>query len=78
VARLNSFYLAPALWREPFSLEGEEFHHLTGVLRAKAGETVRLFDGRGRWGIFCIRELSKKSASLQRLSEQTAPARPAR
>jgi len=74
VARLNSFYLAPALWREPFSLEGEEFHHLTRVLRAKAGETVRLFDGRGRWGIFCIRELSKKSASLQRLSEQTAPA----
>jgi 16S rRNA (uracil1498-N3)-methyltransferase len=74
MARLNSFYLAPALWREPFSLDGEEFHHLTRVLRAKTGETVRLFDGQGRWGIFCIRELSKKNAALQRLSEQSDPA----
>jgi 16S rRNA (uracil1498-N3)-methyltransferase len=48
MARLNSFYLAPALWREPFLLEGEELHHLGRVLRAKVGDTLRLFDGQGR------------------------------
>ncbi|MGE4441264.1 MAG: 16S rRNA (uracil(1498)-N(3))-methyltransferase [Desulfomicrobium sp.] len=78
MARLNSFYLAPALWREPFSIEGEEFHHASRVLRAKAGDTLRLFDGQGRWGIFIIEELSKKNARLRRVSEQTesAPSRP--
>jgi 16S rRNA (uracil1498-N3)-methyltransferase len=73
MSRLNSFYLAPALWREPFSIDGEEFHHLSRVLRGRVGDTVRLFDGRGRWGIFCIAELSRKSARLQRVSEQKVP-----
>ncbi len=74
MARLNSFYLAPDLWREPFSIEGEEFHHVSRVLRAKTKDTVRLFDGQGRWGIFSIEDLSKKSARLRRVSEQTEPA----
>ena len=73
MARLNSFYLAPALWREPFSIEGEELHHLSRVLRARTGDTLRLFDGRGRWGIFSIAELSKKSARLRSVSERTEP-----
>ena len=29
-------------------LEGDEARHLTRVLRAKVGDTVSLFDGRGR------------------------------
>jgi len=74
MSRLNSFYLAPALWREPFLIEGEEMHHLGRVLRAKVGDTLRLFDGQGRWGIFSITEMSKKSACLERVSEQTEPA----
>ncbi len=73
MARLNSFYLAPALWREPFSIEGEELHHLSRVLRARTGDTLRLFDGQGRWGIFSIAELSKKSARLRSVSERTEP-----
>ena len=74
MSRLNSFHLAPALWREPFSIEGEELHHLSRVLRARTGDTLRLFDGQGRWGIFSIEDLSKKSARLLRVSEQTEPA----
>lgn len=70
MGRLNSFYLAPLYWREPFCLEGEEAHHLIRVLRAKNGDTIRLFDGQGRWGLFTIRESSKNSAQLTRLSEQ--------
>ncbi|SFJ34452.1 16S rRNA (uracil1498-N3)-methyltransferase [Desulfomicrobium apsheronum] len=74
MSRLNSFYLAPVLWREPFLLEGEEFHHLTRVLRAKAGETVRLFDGQGRWGLFRIDRIDKRDAGLNLIEEYAVPA----
>lgn len=74
MSRLNSFYLAPVLWREPFLLEGEEFHHLTRVLRAKAGETIRLFDGQGRWGLFRIDQIDKRDAGLNLIEEHAVPA----
>lgn len=74
MSRLNSFYLAPDLWREPFCLDGEEAHHLIRVLRARVGETIRLFDGAGRWGLFEIENLSKKEAGLRCLSAETVPA----
>lgn len=74
MARLNSFYLAPASWREPFVLEGEEAHHLTRVLRAKTGDTVRLFDGQGRSGMFRVEDWDKRQVRMARLSEQCTPA----
>ncbi len=74
MSRLNSFYLAPALWREPFALDGEEAHHLGRVLRAKSGDTIRLFDGKGRSGLFSITEMGKKISRLELLSEHRAPA----
>lgn len=77
MARLNSFYLAPADWREPFCLDGEEAHHLTRVLRTRIGDTVRLFDGQGRWGLFRVREAAKKNVQLTCLSTQSAAAHPA-
>jgi 16S rRNA (uracil1498-N3)-methyltransferase len=73
MARLNSFYLAPDLWREPFSVQGDEFHHLTRVLRSKPGDTVRLFDGRGRWGLFDIAAINKRDAALTLTEEHHAP-----
>lgn len=73
MARTNSFYLAPALWREPFSLQGDEFHHLTRVLRSKPGDTVRLFDGQGRWGLFRIAAINKRDAALTLAQEHHAP-----
>ena len=74
MSRLNSFHLAPALWREPFVLDGEEARHLTRVLRARVGDTVRLFDGRGRWGIFRIERIGKRDAGLGLVEEHAEPA----
>jgi 16S rRNA (uracil1498-N3)-methyltransferase len=73
MARLNSFHLAPASWREPFVLDGEEARHLTRVLRARVGDTVRLFDGAGRWGLFSITETGKRDVSLDRIEEHVEP-----
>lgn len=72
--RLNSFHLAPALWREPFVLDGDEARHLTRVLRARVGDAVRLFDGRGRWGIFSIGRIGKRDVGLDLMEEHAAPA----
>ena len=74
MARLNSFFLAPALWREPFVLGGDEARHLTRVLRARVGDTVRLFDGAGRWGLFRIAETGKRDVRLDRFEEHDEPA----
>jgi 16S rRNA (uracil1498-N3)-methyltransferase len=73
MARLNSFYLPPARWREPYVLDGEEAQHLIRVLRAKAGDTIRLFDGAGRWGLFRVVEMSRRDARLEVLETHTAP-----
>ena len=74
MSRLNSFHRAPALWREPFVLDGEEARHLTRVLRARVGDTVRLFDGRGRWGIFRIERIGKRDTGLDLVEEHAEPA----
>jgi 16S rRNA (uracil1498-N3)-methyltransferase len=74
MSRLNSFHLAPVLWREPFVLDGEEARHLLRVLRARAGDTIRLFDGQGRWGLFRIAETGRKEARLQLIEDHHEPA----
>jgi len=57
-------------------LIGGEAHHLARVLRAKPGDEVELFDGRGRsaWGK--IVELGKKSVTL-RIEGRIAEEKPA-
>ena len=65
MARLNSFYLAPAHWADPYSLDGPEAAHLLKVLRARPGERVRLFDGRGREGIFVLARADRRQAWLE-------------
>lgn len=75
MATIHNFYLSPEAWRPPFQLEGSEAHHLTRVLRIKAGAVVRLFDGLGRHGLFRVEAVSKGMASLTLQSEK-AEARP--
>jgi 16S rRNA (uracil1498-N3)-methyltransferase len=41
------FHLPPEAWQAS-ALEGDEARHLSQVLRIKPGETVTVFDGRGR------------------------------
>lgn len=71
--RLNTFYLAPALWREPFILEGEEAHHLLTVLRTQQEQRLRLIDGCGGWGIFNLKSVHKKKAVLALVERHTDP-----
>ncbi|SDL19598.1 16S rRNA (uracil1498-N3)-methyltransferase [Maridesulfovibrio ferrireducens] len=69
MSRLNSFYISPENWITPFVLEGSEARHMCKVLRTREGDTVRLFDGLGRDGIFTVDEISKSRATLQLVSE---------
>jgi 16S rRNA (uracil1498-N3)-methyltransferase len=61
---MHSFYLPPSGWREPFVLEGQEAHHLLKVIRARPGDTLRLFDGQGRAGVFILNEHDRNKAFL--------------
>ncbi|WP_319781073.1 16S rRNA (uracil(1498)-N(3))-methyltransferase [Maridesulfovibrio sp.] len=70
MARLNSFYLPPENWDAPFVLEGSEAKHLGKVLRTRVGDTVRLFDGCGREGLFIVTEITKSKVQLE-LGEET-------
>lgn len=74
MATLHSFYLAPERWRAPFSLIEGEAHHLSRVLRIKPGATVRLFDGKGRHGLFTVDSVSKSMVALSQQSEEFSPA----
>ena len=77
MARLNSYHLPPDNWPGAdglATLDGAEARHLLGVLRARAGETVRLFDGAGRHGLFEITAAASKTrAELRRISETLEP-----
>ena len=66
---MHNFYLTPESWREPFQLDAAESHHLVRVLRLKAGAQVRLFDGRGRHGLFRVTAAAKSGVILQQESE---------
>lgn len=78
MARLNSYHLPPDKWPGapglPLRLVGPEARHLLGVLRAKPGESLRLFDGQGRQGLFRILSTSGKAAAeLEPLSQDFTP-----
>ena len=49
---MHTFYLAPENWANIAEISGDEFHHITAVLRLSCHDSVYLIDGRGRKGIF--------------------------
>ncbi len=71
MARLNTFYLPPDEWPDNpgdlVTLKGGEARHMGTVLRTEKGRQVRLFDGRGRDGLFKVREINKSNALLEAL-----------
>ena len=73
MASLYSFYLAPDSWGDSFQLDSAESHHLVRVLRLKAGAEVRLFDGRGRHGLFRVESAAKSGVTLRKETENFEP-----
>jgi len=51
------------------SLEGDEFHHLSNVMRSRVGDKVCLFNGNSNFYFGVINSISKKSAEIQIDSE---------
>ena len=45
-------------------LEGEEFHHLTNVMRARQNDKICLFNGDGNFYFSTIESISKKGANI--------------
>lgn len=74
MATLHSFYLEPPAWNPPFVLHEGEAHHLSRVLRIKPGMQVRLFDGKGRHGLFTVESAAKSGVGLVQDSEEFTPA----
>jgi 16S rRNA (uracil1498-N3)-methyltransferase len=47
------------------TLEGQEFHHLYHVMRAKQGDTLEIFNGKGALAQAEIEQISKRHASVK-------------
>jgi 16S rRNA (uracil1498-N3)-methyltransferase len=68
----DRFFIAAPL-KNNLSLEGEEFHHLSKVMRVHIGETIEIVNGQGELAEAELISLDKKSCELKILSHQTAP-----
>lgn len=75
--RLNSFYFHadhwPSMVGDTAILEGNEARHMLSVLRTETEQTVRLFDGQGRDGLFRVKEITAKRALLEALELNQYP-----
>ena len=59
------FYIDKELYDNQYvSLEGDEFHHLANVMRARVGEKVCLFNGNGVFYFGEITQINKKNAEI--------------
>lgn len=77
MARLNSFYFPaeywPSLVGDTAMIKGGEAKHMLTVLRTETEQTVRLFDGEGRDGLFRVKEINKNRALLEALQLKSHP-----
>jgi len=73
MSRIDSFYLPPAAWTDPYVLRGDDARHLTRVLRIKPGARIRCFDGKGRVGLFTVVSLTPDGVSVRLDSETISP-----
>lgn len=69
----KTFFLASDQWNDPYILDDKEMHHLLRVLRIQKGEEIRLLDGRGREGIFLVKEIKKKYVILSHIDDWMHP-----
>lgn len=69
----RTFFLEAEHWREPYQLHGDDAHHLVKVLRLKPGDEIRVLDGQGTEGAFCIEACGKRDVSLSLVRRFTHP-----
>ena len=69
------FYLPPESWTAGAALTGDEARHLSQVLRIKAGETLTVFDGKGRRAQAEVMNVSRDRVPL-RMGEVSPPVVP--
>jgi 16S rRNA (uracil1498-N3)-methyltransferase len=61
---MDRFFCPTLTLSTSVTLDGDEFHHLAHVLRAKPGLKVELFDGRGASSTAVIERIGKRDAQL--------------
>jgi 16S rRNA (uracil1498-N3)-methyltransferase len=66
------FHIEPKDWAG-MRLVGDEAHHCIRVLRLRAGDTVRVFDGQGREATARIRAVDGREVALDLLEARVAP-----
>jgi 16S rRNA (uracil1498-N3)-methyltransferase len=71
---MSRFFLPPDAWPSGL-LDGAEARHLSQVLRVKAGESVTVFDGKGRRAAAEVLTVSRDCISLK-LGETQHPSAP--
>ena len=72
----DRFYIDSKL-EDSLFLEGEEFHHLSRVMRKSVGDAIELVNGRNSLAQAKITEITKKGASMEVSHvETTAPLLP--
>jgi 16S rRNA (uracil1498-N3)-methyltransferase len=72
---MRRFYLPD--FQRPL-LSAQEAHHCINVLRLKVGDTVNVFDGRGREGQASISQIVDQTVHLKLLSQSSTPGLPCR
>jgi len=67
------FFLSQPVVDQKVTLADDQAHHLARVMRAKPGDQITLFDGRGNEYLADVAEVSKKSVALNIESSTFAP-----
>jgi 16S rRNA (uracil1498-N3)-methyltransferase len=74
---IRVFYPVPDSPPDNLRVDGERFHYLTRVLRLEAGDSLQVFDGKGRTFGARIRSVAPSAVelelALEHLSPQTRP-----
>lgn len=73
---MNFFIDKSALQNGRAAIDGEEFQHMTRVLRMKAGDALTLCDGGGTFFDGVISSVGEKSAEVEITAEYPAPTEP--
>ncbi len=71
--RINSFTPPGTLGTDIVALSPEESHHLTRVLRVKAGQELALFDGQGTRAEGVVDSVTKKEVTVRITARETVP-----